>query len=75
MAPSQVSSKNPYTAFLYYSNLIGYARILIAGLAFYLQERPLWFLVLYTITCSLDSVDGAVARKLNQCTLKPHTCP
>jgi len=55
--------------FLFYPNLVGYARIITAMIAFYYMfSRPAIAMVSYTICSLLDTVDGYVARKFNQCT-------
>ncbi|KAG8967937.1 CDP-diacylglycerol-inositol 3-phosphatidyltransferase [Tulasnella sp. 419] len=53
--------------FLFVPNLIGYARIILAGLALnYMPEHPKACTLLYGISCLLDAVDGMAARSLGQ---------
>ncbi|RUS83577.1 hypothetical protein EGW08_008683, partial [Elysia chlorotica] len=51
----------------YVPNIIGYGRILIACAAFVFYQDPPVFIVLYTLSITLDGFDGYAARKLNQC--------
>jgi CDP-diacylglycerol--inositol 3-phosphatidyltransferase len=52
---------------LYVPNLIGYFRILFAFLGLQLAEAsPPAAIVIWTISAILDSIDGWIARKLNQ---------
>ncbi|KAJ8364357.1 hypothetical protein SKAU_G00131880 [Synaphobranchus kaupii] len=53
--------------FLFVPNLIGYARIVLALLAFYLMPCcPLPAVVCYLLSALLDAFDGHAARALNQ---------
>lgn len=50
-------------------NLIGYSRIILAGLAFYCAPfAPYTYLVLYFFSCIADALDGYAARYFNQST-------
>ena len=54
---------------LYYANLIGYARILFAIASFYwMPTAPVKTAICYTLSAAADAVDGYVARLYNQCT-------
>jgi len=54
--------------YFYVPNLIGYGRVIAAIAAFfYTFSNYSAFLWLYTISYSLDALDGIAARKLNQC--------
>ncbi|XP_005096617.1 uncharacterized protein LOC101858706 [Aplysia californica] len=50
----------------YVPNIVGYIRIVLASCAFLLFQQPVWFTILYSISISLDGIDGYLARKLNQ---------
>jgi CDP-diacylglycerol--inositol 3-phosphatidyltransferase len=53
--------------FLFVPNLIGYARVILAGVSlYYMPVRPLLCTVIYGISCLLDAVDGQAARALGQ---------
>ncbi|XP_036402562.1 CDP-diacylglycerol--inositol 3-phosphatidyltransferase [Megalops cyprinoides] len=53
--------------FLFVPNLIGYARIILALLAFYLMPCcPIPAVVCYLLSALLDAFDGHAARALNQ---------
>ncbi|KAG9017083.1 CDP-diacylglycerol-inositol 3-phosphatidyltransferase [Tulasnella sp. 427] len=53
--------------FLFVPNLIGYGRILLAGLALnYMKSHPKVCTALYGLSCLLDAVDGMAARALGQ---------
>jgi CDP-diacylglycerol--inositol 3-phosphatidyltransferase len=55
------------TIFLYIPNLIGYSRVLFAlASLFYMQWHPKYCTVLYCLSCILDALDGAAARRYNQ---------
>ncbi|RUS16907.1 CDP-alcohol phosphatidyltransferase-domain-containing protein [Endogone sp. FLAS-F59071] len=54
--------------FLFVPNIIGYSRILLAGISlYYMPKHPIVCVTLYGISCILDAVDGNAARALNQC--------
>jgi len=53
--------------FLFVPNLIGYSRIIIAGIAMnYMKTHPRFCSLLYGISCLLDAFDGMAARALGQ---------
>ncbi|XP_070779993.1 CDP-diacylglycerol--inositol 3-phosphatidyltransferase isoform X1 [Enoplosus armatus] len=55
--------------FFFVPNLIGYARVVLALLSFYLMPCCPWPAVFfYLLSSLLDSFDGHAARALNQCT-------
>lgn len=55
--------------FLFVPNLIGYARVVLALLSFYLMPTSPWPAVFcYLLSSLLDSFDGHAARALNQST-------
>ncbi|XP_034448572.1 CDP-diacylglycerol--inositol 3-phosphatidyltransferase [Hippoglossus hippoglossus] len=55
--------------FLFVPNLIGYARVVLALLSFYLMPISPWPAIFcYLLSALLDAVDGHAARALNQCT-------
>lgn len=64
------SSPQPLTTrtiFLYIPNLIGYSRVVFAlASLFFMQWHPKYCTVLYCLSCILDALDGAAARKYNQ---------
>ena len=66
LRPLSSATMNP--VYLYVPNLIGYGRIL-AGIAafFFTFTNHAAFLWLYTVSYTLDALDGIAARKLNQC--------
>ncbi|KAI8883373.1 CDP-diacylglycerol--inositol 3-phosphatidyltransferase [Backusella circina FSU 941] len=54
--------------FLFIPNLIGYTRIILAGLSlYYMPWHPKVCVTLYCISCLLDAVDGNAARYFDQC--------
>eukprot|EP00758_Cryptobia_borreli_P008121 Tbor_TRINITY_DN5359_c0_g1::TRINITY_DN5359_c0_g1_i1::g.4817::m.4817/K00999/CDIPT; CDP-diacylglycerol--inositol 3-phosphatidyltransferase len=54
---------------LFVPNIIGYIRIFLAFLAFYVAfDAPLLFIVAYGTSFVLDTVDGMAARAFNQST-------
>ncbi|KAK4662528.1 phosphatidylinositol synthase 1 (CDP-alcohol phosphatidyltransferase1) [Podospora pseudopauciseta] len=55
--------------FLFYPNLIGYARIILAVASlYYMPIHPRTCTLLYSISCLLDALDGIAARAYNQST-------
>merc|ERR1712130_895568 len=70
-APSAASGANnmssPSEILFWYPNLIGYARVVLAIMAFCLYENPYIFFWCYLISFTLDAADGHVARLFNQC--------
>ncbi|KAH8106989.1 CDP-alcohol phosphatidyltransferase-domain-containing protein [Cristinia sonorae] len=64
LATAQTYSEN---VFLFVPNLIGYSRILLAGLALhYMSFHPKYCTLAYGISCLLDAADGHAARALGQ---------
>ncbi|KAH0583964.1 CDP-diacylglycerol-inositol 3-phosphatidyltransferase [Termitomyces sp. 'cryptogamus'] len=64
LATAQTYSEN---VFLFVPNLIGYSRILLAGLSLhFMSYHPKYCTLLYVVSCLLDAVDGQAARALNQ---------
>lgn len=64
------ATKAPVTSgdiFLYVPNLIGYSRVVFALLSlFFMRWHPKYCTVLYCLSCLLDALDGAAARRLGQ---------
>jgi len=61
-----MSDENVY---LYVPNLIGYARVVLALVAFYfMPSNPIIAATFYLLSQFLDAFDGHAARLLNQCT-------
>ncbi|KAJ7452485.1 phosphatidylinositol synthase [Mycena galericulata] len=53
--------------FLFVPNLIGYTRVILAGLSLhFMSYHPIYCTVAYCVSCLLDAVDGQAARALNQ---------
>ncbi|KAF8580890.1 CDP-diacylglycerol-inositol 3-phosphatidyltransferase [Ramaria rubella] len=64
LATAQSYSEN---VFLFVPNLIGYTRIILAGLSLhFMGYHPKYCTLLYGISCLLDAVDGHAARALGQ---------
>ncbi|KAA1474930.1 CDP-diacylglycerol-inositol 3-phosphatidyltransferase [Dentipellis sp. KUC8613] len=64
LATAQSYSEN---VFLFVPNLIGYTRIILAGVALhYMSYHPKYCTLAYAISCLLDAVDGQAARALGQ---------
>ncbi|KIM55867.1 hypothetical protein SCLCIDRAFT_282618 [Scleroderma citrinum Foug A] len=64
LATAQTYSEN---VFLFVPNLIGYTRIILAGLSLhFMSYHPRYCTILYGISCLLDAVDGQAARALGQ---------
>ncbi|KAG0035769.1 CDP-diacylglycerol-inositol 3-phosphatidyltransferase [Podila clonocystis] len=54
--------------FLFIPNLIGYLRIILAGVSlYYMPSHPKTCMFLYSLSCLLDAVDGQAARYFDQC--------
>ncbi|KAI9189666.1 phosphatidylinositol synthase 1 (CDP-alcohol phosphatidyltransferase1) [Blastocladiella emersonii ATCC 22665] len=68
-APAKVVPVVDTTAvFLYWPNIIGYTRVVLAALACILMPSYPWAcMTAYTLSCLMDAVDGHVARLMNQC--------
>ncbi|KDR81535.1 hypothetical protein GALMADRAFT_89576 [Galerina marginata CBS 339.88] len=64
LATAQSYSEN---VFLFVPNLIGYTRVIMAGLSLhYMSYHPIYCTLLYGFSCLLDAVDGQAARALKQ---------
>ncbi|PCH38087.1 CDP-diacylglycerol--inositol 3-phosphatidyltransferase [Wolfiporia cocos MD-104 SS10] len=64
LATAQTYSEN---VFLFVPNLIGYARVILAGVALYFMSyHPRYCTLAYCISCLLDAADGHAARALGQ---------
>jgi CDP-diacylglycerol--inositol 3-phosphatidyltransferase len=64
LATAQSYSEN---VFLFVPNLIGYTRVIMAGLSLhYMSYHPVYCTLLYGVSCLLDAVDGQAARALGQ---------
>ncbi|KAG6854631.1 hypothetical protein C0991_004233 [Blastosporella zonata] len=64
LATAQTYSEN---VFLFVPNLIGYSRIILAGLSLhFMSYHPKYCTLAYVVSCLLDAVDGQAARALNQ---------
>eukprot|EP01118_Nematostelium_gracile_P002456 TRINITY_DN12678_c0_g1_i1.p1 TRINITY_DN12678_c0_g1~~TRINITY_DN12678_c0_g1_i1.p1 ORF type:complete len:249 (-),score=55.66 TRINITY_DN12678_c0_g1_i1:30-731(-) len=58
--------KNDLSVFLFVPNIIGYIRIIFAGIAFYYIENYWIFYIFYSLSALLDMADGYAARLLDQ---------
>ncbi|KAF9005576.1 phosphatidylinositol synthase [Cyathus striatus] len=64
LATAQSYSEN---VFLFVPNLIGYVRVILAGLSLhFMSYHPKYCTLAYGISCLLDAVDGHAARALGQ---------
>ncbi|KAF8742348.1 hypothetical protein AX14_004906 [Amanita brunnescens Koide BX004] len=64
LATAQTYSEN---VFLFVPNLIGYTRIILAGLSLhFMSYHPKYCTLAYVVSCLLDAVDGQAARALGQ---------
>ncbi|KAH9926229.1 CDP-alcohol phosphatidyltransferase-domain-containing protein [Fomitopsis serialis] len=64
LATRQNYSEN---VFLFVPNLIGYSRIILAGVALYFMSyHPKYCTIAYCVSCLLDAADGHAARAFNQ---------
>lgn len=62
-----LATAQPENVFLFVPNLIGYSRIILAGFSMhYMPDHPKACMLLYTVSCLLDAVDGHAARALGQ---------
>ncbi|KAJ7046721.1 phosphatidylinositol synthase [Mycena alexandri] len=53
--------------FLFVPNLIGYTRIILAGVSLhFMSYHPIYCTIAYCVSCLLDAVDGQAARALGQ---------
>src|SRR3990167_5277745 len=53
--------------FWYWPNIIGYTRIILSIISFFVYEKPMLFWILYSTSFLLDAADGHVARMFHQC--------
>ncbi|KAI6028794.1 phosphatidylinositol synthase [Pisolithus orientalis] len=64
LATAQSYTEN---VFFFVPNLIGYTRVILAGLSLhFMSYHPRYCTLLYGISCLLDAVDGLAARALGQ---------
>ncbi|KAF9456773.1 CDP-diacylglycerol-inositol 3-phosphatidyltransferase [Collybia nuda] len=64
LATAQTYSEN---VFLFIPNIIGYARVILAGLSLhFMSYHPKYCTIAYVVSCLLDAVDGQAARVLGQ---------
>ncbi|CAI6096928.1 unnamed protein product [Clonostachys chloroleuca] len=69
VAPETSESADDENIFLFWPNIIGYARIVLAFASlYYMPLHPRTCSVLYSISCLLDALDGYAARHFNQST-------
>lgn len=67
---SPAPKHDPTPIYFFYPNLIGYARIILAFVAFAVGfDCPLTFLITYSLSFVLDAADGWAARKYGQSTM------
>ncbi|ELR02801.1 hypothetical protein GMDG_05738 [Pseudogymnoascus destructans 20631-21] len=62
--------EHPYeNIFLFWPNIIGYVRIVLAlGSLYYMPLHPRTCTILYSVSCLLDALDGYAARHFSQST-------
>ena len=66
---SSSSAEQPENIFLFYPNIIGYSRIVLAiASLYYMPLHPRTCSLLYSISCLLDALDGVAARYFEQST-------
>uniref|UniRef100_A0A1I7TEB1 CDP-diacylglycerol--inositol 3-phosphatidyltransferase n=1 Tax=Caenorhabditis tropicalis TaxID=1561998 RepID=A0A1I7TEB1_9PELO len=64
---SSASSTNNNNVWLFYPNLIGYGRIVLAIMAmYYMSSSPVCAMFCYALSAGLDAFDGWAARTYNQ---------
>ncbi|KAL8902448.1 MAG: hypothetical protein Q9207_004705 [Kuettlingeria erythrocarpa] len=64
-SPTEISEN----VFLFYPNIIGYSRIVLAlASLYYMPLHPRTCSSLYSVSCLLDALDGVAARQFNQST-------
>ncbi|KAL8752497.1 MAG: hypothetical protein Q9184_005714 [Pyrenodesmia sp. 2 TL-2023] len=67
--PSTSPAEPPENVFLFYPNIIGYSRIVLAlASLYYMPLHPRTCSLLYSVSCLLDALDGVAARQFNQST-------
>ncbi|KAI9838056.1 MAG: hypothetical protein M1819_006211 [Sarea resinae] len=65
----KATSEPKENIFLFYPNLIGYARIFLAiSSLYYMPLHPRTCSILYSVSCLLDALDGVAARHFHQST-------
>ena len=63
------TAEQPENIFLFYPNIIGYSRIILAiASLYYMPLHPRTCSLLYSISCLLDALDGVAARYFEQST-------
>ncbi|KAL9068275.1 MAG: hypothetical protein Q9161_006301 [Pseudevernia consocians] len=66
---SSSTTELPENIFLFYPNIIGYSRIILAiASLYYMPLHPRTCSLLYSISCLLDALDGIAARYFEQST-------
>ncbi|KAI9817542.1 MAG: CDP-diacylglycerol-inositol 3-phosphatidyltransferase [Pycnora praestabilis] len=66
---SRAFSEKGENIFLFYPNIIGYSRIVLAlASLYYMPLHPRTCSLLYSVSCLLDALDGYAARYFNQST-------
>ncbi|KAF6231811.1 hypothetical protein HO173_010113 [Letharia columbiana] len=66
---SSLIPEQPENIFLFYPNIIGYSRIILAlASLYYMPLHPRTCSLLYSISCLLDALDGVAARYFEQST-------
>ncbi|PSN74867.1 hypothetical protein BS50DRAFT_581630 [Corynespora cassiicola Philippines] len=69
ISPAQTEPEEQENIFLFYPNLIGYSRVVLAlASLYYMPLHPRTCSVLYSVSCLLDALDGLAARKFEQST-------
>ncbi|CAM1506239.1 Fc.00g058800.m01.CDS01 [Cosmosporella sp. VM-42] len=67
--PEEPKSQNDENIFLFWPNIIGYCRIVLAiASLYYMPIHPRTCSLLYSISCLLDALDGYAARAFQQST-------
>ncbi|KAH0525282.1 hypothetical protein TsFJ059_007671 [Trichoderma semiorbis] len=68
-APEASDSDGDENIFLFWPNIIGYCRIVLAiASLYYMPLHPRTCSLLYSVSCLLDALDGYAARAFNQST-------
>ncbi|MCJ1484041.1 CDP-diacylglycerol-inositol 3-phosphatidyltransferase [Schaereria dolodes] len=67
--PLRERPESPENIFLFYPNIIGYSRIVLAiASLYYMPLHPRTCSLLYSVSCLLDAMDGIAARHFQQST-------